>query len=429
MRRFSAHRAAALTIALCAPAAAVHATPAAAASMTTAWQGGTFTVDTPNLVREANIVLGAPNTAATQSMPLGNGTLGAAVWAAGGFTAQLNRADTLPGRKSPGWVQIPGLAQITGAADFSGVFDPYDDTLRESGGGMSATIYVRADKDELVVDVTGADPSSTQSATVNLWSGRTPAAAASGQIATLAETWVDNVATTGSGQTFGSLAALTAGGRNVAASVAGSQSVKVTFNPNSDGSFRVLVAAPHWTGGNAAATASALLGTDASATSSTLSAAHLSWWHTYWANLGLIRLSSADGAANYLEKVRTLYYLTSAEESRGSLPGSQAGVADLFNFSQDSQNWYPAAYWFWNLRGQVAANIGAGAFSLNSPLFNLYTSNLANIQAWTKTERFEPVQRRLLRPEQPAGADLERRDRLDRRGDRPVGLAAVPDHR
>ncbi|MGC0314927.1 ricin-type beta-trefoil lectin domain protein [Kitasatospora acidiphila] len=374
-------------VALALASAAVALAPASATAVasTTAWSNGAFSVDTPNLVREADIVLGSPNTAATQSMPLGNGTLGAAVWAAGGFTAQLNRADTLPGRKSPGWLQIPGLSRITGASDFSATVDPYDGMLRESGGGMTATVYVRADKDELVVDVTGADPNSTQSATVNLWSGRTPTAAASGSVATLAETWVDNTATTGSGRTFGSLAALTAGGRNVTATVADPQTVKVDFTPNADGSFRVLVGSPQWTGGDAASTAATVLGTDASATAGALQAGHLSWWHTYWANLGLVKLSSADGTANYLEKLRTLYYFTTAEESRGPLPGSQAGVGDLFNFSQDTQNWYPAAYWFWNLRGQVAANIGAGASSLNSGVFDLYTSNLANIQAWTRT--------------------------------------------
>ena len=360
----------------------------AAASTTTAWSNGGFSVDTPNLVREADIVLASPNTAASQSLPLGNGNLGAAVWAAKGFTAQLNRIDTFPQRKSPGWLQIPGLSQITGASDFSAVVDPYDGVLRESGGGMSATVYVRADKDELVVDVTGANPNNAQTATVNLWSGRSPVAAASGSVATLAETWTDNVATTGSGQTFGSLAALTAGGRGVTASVVDSQTVKVSFTPNTDGSFRVIVGAPHWNdtnAGDAAATASGLLGTDASASSATLESAHLSWWHSYWSSLGLVKLSSADGSANYMEKLRTLYYFTTAEESRGTLPGSQAGVGDLFNYSQDSQDWYPAAYWFWNLRGQVAANIGAGAFSLNTPLYNLYTSNLANIQSWTKT--------------------------------------------
>ncbi|SEL87806.1 RICIN domain-containing protein [Streptacidiphilus jiangxiensis] len=357
----------------------------AAASTSTAWTNGAFSVDAANLVREADIVLAGPNTAAQQSMPLGNGTLGAAVWAANGFTAQLNRADTLPSRKSPGWLQIPGLSQITDASDFSGVVDPYDGVLRESGGGMTATVYVRADKDELVVDVTGADPNAAQTATVNLWSGRTPTAAASGSVGTLAETWADNDATTGSGRTFGSLAALTAGGRNVSASVVDSQTVKVSFTPDSDGSFRVIVGSPQWTGGDAAATASTLLGSDASATSASLEAGHLAWWHSYWANLGLVKLSSADGTANYLEKLRTLYYFTTAEESRGPLPGSQAGVGDLFNFSKDTQNWYPAAYWFWNLRGQVAANIGAGASALNTGLFNLYTSNLADIQAWTRT--------------------------------------------
>ncbi|WP_198035216.1 ricin-type beta-trefoil lectin domain protein [Streptacidiphilus rugosus] len=384
MRRRTIRRAL-VALALCVPIGAWSPGTASAASTSTAWTNGSFSVDAANLVREADIVLGAPNTAATQSMPLGNGTLGAAVWAANGFTAQLNRADTFPGRKSPGWLQIPGLSQITSASDFTGAVDPYDGVLRESGGGMTATVYVRADKDELVVDVTGANPNTAQSATVNLWSGRTPTAAASGSVATLAETWADNNATTGSGKTFGSLAALTAGGRNVSASVVDSRTVKVSFTPNADGSFRVIVGSPHWAGGDPAATASALLGSDASATSASLEAGHLAWWHTFWANLGLVKLSSADGTANYMEKLRTLYYFTTAEESRGTLPGSQAGVGDLFNFSQDTQNWYPAAYWFWNLRGQVAANIGAGASALNTPVFNLYTSNLANIQAWTKT--------------------------------------------
>jgi hypothetical protein len=34
---------------------------------------------------------------------------------------------------------------------------------------------------------------------------------------------------------------------------------------------------------------------------------------------------------------------------------------------------------------QVAASMTSGAFELNAPLFNLYTSNLANIQAWTRS--------------------------------------------
>ena len=144
---------------------------------------------------------------------------------------------------------------MTTAANFSGYLDLYDGTLHESGGGMTMTAYLRADSAELVVDVTGADPNSTQTAKAALWSGRSPSAQASGAVATLAETWVDNSGSGNSGQTFGSLAAVTAGGRGVSASNPNSTTARVTFQPNTDGSFRVVLGAPQWTGGNALTTA------------------------------------------------------------------------------------------------------------------------------------------------------------------------------
>jgi hypothetical protein len=360
-------------------------TPAPAASATTAWQNGGFAVDTPNVVRRSNVVLGKANSDPTQFMPLGNGTLGAAVWTAGGFTAQLNRSDTFPDRKSPGQLVIPGLSRLTGAADFSGYLDVYDGMLHESGGGMTLTAYARADAPEVVVNVTGADPNSSQTAQVKLWSGRSPSAQASGSTAVLAETWVDNNGQGGSGQTFGSLAGVSAGGRNVTSSNPDSLTAQVAFNPNTDGSYRVIVAAPTWTGGNALATANSVLGSDATTPSGTLSANHLSWWHTYWGSTGIIKISSADGSGEYVENLRTLYLYYAAAERGGSMPGSQAGVADLFNFSQDHQDWFPSGYWFWNLRMQVQANLSAGETNLNNPVLNLYQSNVNNIASWTSS--------------------------------------------
>jgi hypothetical protein len=146
----------------------------------------------------------------------------------------------------------------------------------------------------------------------------------------------------------------------------------------------VIAAAPAWTGGNALSTAASVLGGDATAAQSSITAAHLAWWHNYWAAAGLIKVSSSDGTGDYVENLRTLYLYDAAAESGGTgLPGSQAGVANLFNFSQDHQDWYPSGYWFWNLRMQVQANLSAGEFSLNDPVYRLYTGNLANIQAWT----------------------------------------------
>lgn len=342
-----------------------------------------FSFDVPNIVRRSNIVLGKPNTLPQQSMALGNGTLGAAVWAAGGLTAQLNRADTFPDRKAIGQLTIPGLQPLAGAADFSGHVDLYDATLQESGGGMSATVFVRADSAELVVDVSGADPNSMQTARVALWTPRTPTAAAAGSVATVAETFADTSGLGASGQTFGSLAALTVAGRNVAATVVDALTVQVAFQPNADGSFRVVVAAPAWTGGDAAAAAKAALGSDATATSDTLRAGHLAWWHAYWNRVGLMKLTSSDGAADYLENLRTLYLYMAAAERGAAYPGSQAGLADLFAFLKDTQPWFPAGYWFWNMRMQVAANLASGAADLNDPVFNLYLSNVMNLQSWT----------------------------------------------
>ncbi|NUS17149.1 MAG: hypothetical protein HOY69_38110 [Streptomyces sp.] len=365
---------------------AVTPTTASAATATTAWQNGSYHVDTPNAVRRSDIVLGAPNAQAAQSLPLGNGSLGAAAWAAGGFTAQLNRADTLPGRKSPGQVQIPGLSRLTGASDFKGALDLYTGVLTESGGGMTLKAWVSATKDELVVDVTGADPDTAQSATVSLWSGRSPQAAASGAVATLAETWVDNQEAGSSGRTFGSLAALTAGGRNVSAQVVSSTQVKVNVTPNTDGSFRIVAGAPTWTGGDAGSTASALLGSDATAAESTLLGTQQSWWANFWANTGILEADSSDGQAQYMEALRTIYLFMEAASMRGTIPGSQAGVADMFNFGQDHQNWTPSATWLWNLRTQISANMSTGNFALNIPIFNLYQNNLAAIEAWTKQQ-------------------------------------------
>src|SRR5260370_39819430 len=71
-----------------------------------------FVVDVPNVVRRSNVILGRANTAPKEFMALGNGALGMAAWAANGFTAQLNRTDTFPGRKSLGHVLIPGLGKL-----------------------------------------------------------------------------------------------------------------------------------------------------------------------------------------------------------------------------------------------------------------------------------------------------------------------------
>ena len=79
-----------------------------------------------SVVGRSDIVLERPNLLAREAMPLGNGRLGVAVWGEEGFTAQLNRADTLPNRLSPGQVVLPGLKTLVAAADYAGRVDLYN---------------------------------------------------------------------------------------------------------------------------------------------------------------------------------------------------------------------------------------------------------------------------------------------------------------
>ena len=356
---------------------------------TTAWRNGLFNVNVANVVRQSNIILLQPNAKDNQSMPLGNGKLAAVVWSDNGLTAQLNRVDTLPNRKSPGQVVIPGLSVLTKEANYHGSLDLYDAIFRESGGGITATAYILQNKDEFIVDVTGADPNETQTAQIQLGAGRSPTASADGAFASLAETFVDNTDCCKAGasnQTFGSLAGITAAGRNVTASVVNPTTVQVSFKPNTNGSFRIVVASPSWVGkGRALTTITHLIGNDATASTSSLRSAHLKWWHTFWKKTGLIKMSSSDGKAAYIENIRDIDLFITAASSGGKLPGHHNGTADLFVWNDSSfPGWPVYKFWHWNLRMQVAANMAAGHPELNNPYFNLYNGNLANLKAWTK---------------------------------------------
>ena len=335
--------------------------------------------DVATTVRRSDIVLQRPNVKPEEAMPLGNGRLGVAVWAEDGFTAQLNRADTLPYRWSPGQVVIPGLKKLTGAADYSGRVDLYDGEFTERGGGMTATFYVQPDTDVFVVDVTGADPDVAQSASLHLWKPRRPNVQVQRVIGIMTELWKDSKQAGASGETFGSLSAINVDGLDVHTELAGPLGVRLYFLPKRDGTFRITVAAPHWAGGDVLKVVTPLLGQGGALAAGK----HRQWWNGFWAGVGLFEMSSKDGSAEYMENLRAIDLYTAAAERGDPFPGSQAGVADLFSPLQDQHRWDPAAYWHWNLRMQVAANLGAGAYRLNDSYFRLYTQNLRNIEAWT----------------------------------------------
>ncbi|HLL68702.1 MAG TPA: hypothetical protein VK453_23745 [Micromonosporaceae bacterium] len=401
-RRRTATVSAVLAVVVVAALAGVVASPAVAApgdGASTAWRGGRWHLDPRSVVSRSDIVLAAANALPAQMMPLGSGTLGVATWnPPTGFTAQLNRVDTLPNWLSPGWLMLPGLSAMTTAPDFSARLDLYNGRLIQTGGGMTLTAYARSGTDQLVIDVTGADPDTPQIASLQLWeSAARPVvtATADGTVATLSATWAGPGPAGVGESTFGLLSGITAGGRDVRVSSptgdfpAGSApgaayGAQVDFRPHPDGSFRVVVVSPQWTGGDAQATATSLLGDAATAGAAALEREHTGWWHRFWHSIALMKLESADGAAQYLEKLRLIDLYAEAGANRDSMPGDSAGVSVLYRSRQDHNQYGPGAWWHWNNRMQIEANVGAGAFALNEAYFSLYRDNLANLRDYTQ---------------------------------------------
>jgi hypothetical protein len=359
-----------------------NATPPASAttktstvSDTTAWRGGQMQVDTPGVVSRSDLVLEDPAWREEQSMPLGNGRLGAAVWNRDGLTVQLNRNDTFPNLKTAGRLVVPGLMSLATASDYRGRVDLYDAQLRQSGGGMSARTYVRADVDQLVLEVTGAPADKPQTAELRLPANRTPSTYASDGVAALAETFSASDGTTGA------VAAMTADARGVSAAVVDSDTVRLTFTPQRDGSFRLVVGVPSYTGGNlATASKDAVAG----AAQSRVDVAHLAWWHRFWdQRVAPIRISSADGTGEYMEALRAQQLYTTASTQRNELPTGQAGAANMLYPWPDSAV-SPSTWFHFNLRQQVFANYGAGTASFNAPYLRLYTEHLQQMEAVTR---------------------------------------------
>ncbi len=338
-----------------------------------------FKMDAQGIVRRSDIVLKRPNTLTQEAMPLGNGKLGAAVWAEDGFTAQLNRADALPLRLSVGQLVVPGLAKLASSSDFSAKLDMYDGEFQEQGGGLTATAFIQKSADIFELDVSGADPAVPQTAILKLWDPRHPVLRATDEWGVISETWQDTAEAGASGQTFGSIAAVKAEARDVRVEETSPLSVTVSFHPRADGTFRILVAAPSWRGGDAEKAAAPIL----NAASRLSPDDHRKVWHAFWDRAFLMKLSSPDGTAEYFENLRIIDLYTAAGESMDRFPGSQAGIGDLFSSIQDKHQWGPSAYWHWNLRMQVAANLGAGVPELNHSYFRLYRENLPAMLKWT----------------------------------------------
>jgi hypothetical protein len=169
---------------------------------------------------------------------------------------------------------------------------------------------------------------------------------------------------------------LTAGARDVSASVVDPLTVRLTFRPNADGTFRLVVGVPSYTGGDVAV-AARRAAVDSRSN-------HLQWWHAFWAEAAPMRITSADGTGEYVENLRALQLYTMAASMRSPLPSTHGAVVRMFSSAKDQADWAQDSYWHFNLRMLVSANLGAGIGEFNSPYFRFYLDRAALMKKWTQ---------------------------------------------
>lgn len=367
------------------------------------WSGETLQFDTEAHVRRSDIVLEAPPAEAEQSMAIGNGRLGAAVWAQGGFTAQLNPNHTVGVQwKSAGTLVVPGLADLVDAGDYAGRVNLHEGVFRQSGGGTTAEAYVHAAENLAVLAVEGADPQIEQHARLELPAGREPDATISDPAAAFAETWEGGAlpsesSSLGETRTFAAIAAIAADGREQSVTVADDRTIEVSFFPHEDGQFRVVVSVPPYPGDdvaggveNALDAVTAAVEADEEAWA-TRRSDHTSWWRAFWEGANLMTMASGDGAAGFYENLRVLDLYYQASMNRGRFPGHHAGEAHLFRFNGDAVDWIEAGngYWHWNARYQPLAALPAGLVELTEPFFRMYRETLDLRRTHTSQEMAE----------------------------------------
>ena len=99
---------------------------------------------------------------------------------------------------------------------------------------------------------------------------------------------------------------------------------------------------------------------------------HTAWWSKFWART-FVQLTSDDGVAQFMNRIRTLHLYYMASTSRGLLPAKWN--ASLFAVDGDQRNW-GAQYWVWTTEISHHPLYASDASDLADPYCNMYVNQL-----------------------------------------------------
>lgn len=352
-----------------------------------------FDVDYRALVSRADLVYRSPSPKGEDGIPIGNGRMGTMVWTADATVCfQINRSDvfavnrTHRGPQSGPADYCGGCAQVmldvgapvfSGTAPFQQQLSLYDAECTNVAGGVVVRSFISSGADVLVLEIDDqrAEPKPLR-ATLSLWRENE---VRNGDHLARCEV-SENQGTVYAVQRYreGEYAC----GSSVAVSVPQGDAVVeqkdgrtiALILPPRNGKRTILIASSaSWSAdADLCAQADQTLASMAGKNYVTLRQEHAGWWHSFWSRT-FVHLTSADGVADFMERLRHLHLYYMACCSRGTLPPKFNGL--LFTSAGDTRTW-GSQFWLWNTELLYYPLLAADALDLATPFFDLYTKML-----------------------------------------------------
>ena len=337
-------------------------------------------VDMRGVVAHNDLVYLFPAREGWEGVPLGNGTLGAQAWQPEGLVFQLNTP--LSGVYGGAICRVrvrTATALMAGVKDYKQRLSLYDATLRTEintdAGKVSAESYIPATEDALVVNLDDAR------------------GGGGGAWADL-ETWRPSAAhTVGDGvlvmtdalkcerePDYRFAVAMGAVGGNAAAEA--DPNGKASHLRLSGGKFSLLVAFAGTrdpkvdVAAQARARLEGLRGRGVEA----LHRDHAAWWADFWSK-SFLKLTSADGVADYVANCWYMHIYAMGAGSRGEVPPKFNG--GLWTDNRDEREW-GASYWHWNTQETYWPLYAANHLELLKPYYDMYWGMLPAVEKMTK---------------------------------------------
>ncbi len=369
-------------------------------------------VDYRALVSQADLVYRSPAGTPVEGHPIGNGTMGTLVWTSpGAIHLQINRCDVFAvdnthlGHQFDSVDYCGSCAQVT--VEVGGrPFEPGEHFLQRtslfeaqcsvSGEGVKVRCFVSSQADLLALEISDRrkDPQAVQ-VRVSMW--RKPEVRTGDHLARYHfESVDDNVVVIQEFQEkthySSSAVAATVIAGETAARMEGETSGTIAATGKS-GKTTVLVASaagrrPQEEPGREAVR---LLDSGSELGPERLRQEHAQWWASFWSRT-FVHLTSADGVARFMQRLRCLHLYYMASSSRGLLPPKWNG--SLFAVDGDKRRW-GSQFWVWTTESAYYPLYASDAVELTAPFFRMYVKQLpsawkAGAQRWGVEGAFYP---------------------------------------